>query len=355
MIIINFCFLFMCIITKIEGGILGMSHKSVTEIAQDIQISLSVVSKVMHHRGGVHADQRYRVYRYLSDHSIRVPTPADVGIYAILPDTPVFFWREMASYLRNECFTPQDKINLYSSITADQENEYLIIKYLEHAQRCRAKCILLAAAFSPAVLEAVHSVSRTTPVFLLSEDGNLLGERIFFIGSDARKDGIALAEYYAGRYPAPGKILILSYKETINHVRRVEGFIERLRQSGGYRLQQANPPLFREKDFSSHLARMLQPIWEQFPFDCIFSPDGYTPYVCGAIMKLGKEGQVRCLGFENAPLNQQYVTNRILDAIVKQDVAGQARLATELAGTYCKSGVLPGKRDHCVPSEFILF
>jgi len=345
----------MHIITKIVGEFLGMSYNSVTEIAQAIQVSVSVVSKVMHHRSGVDAGQRYRVYRYLSEHSIAVPTPSEVGIYAILPDTPVFFWREMASRLKNECLGPQDKINLYSTITANQENEYLVIKYLEHARNCRAKCILLAAVFTPPVLRAVQDISHTIPVFLLSEDGEIAGERIFFIGSDARKDGIALAEYYAGRHPSPGNILILSYRETSNHTRRVDGFAEQLRRSGEYRFQQASPPLLGEKDFSSHLAQMLQPIYARFPFDCIFSPDGYTPYVCGAIMKLGKKGQIRCLGFENAPLNEQYATSSILEAIVKQDVAGQARLAADLAKQYCKDGILPRKRNIYVPSEFILF
>ncbi len=332
-----------------------MLHKSVTEIAQAIQVSISVVSKVMNHQGGVHADQRYRVYRYLSDHAIAVPTPANVEIYAILPDTPVFFWREISSFLRKECFSPQDKVNLYSSILANQENEYLIIKYLEHARSCGAKCVLLSAPFSPSIIGAVRSISCTIPVFLLSEDGDLTDDRIFFIGSDARKDGMLLAEYYADRHPSPGNILILSCRESKNHAQRVEGFTRRLNQSGEYRFQQATPLLLGKKDFSSQLARMLQPIGEQFPFDCIFSPDGYTPYVCGAIKKLGKEGQVRCLGFENAHLNEQYATDQILEAIVKQNVAGQARLATEMAKQYCKDGVLPKEREHYVPSEFILF
>ena len=161
MIIVKVYFLFMCTKTKNIRIFSGISHNSVTEIAQAIQVSISVVSKVMNHQGGVHADQRYRVYRYLSDHAIAVPTPANVEIYAILPDTPVFFWREISSFLKKECFSLQDKVNLYSSISANQENEYLIIKYLEHARNCGA-----FHAQYPYFCSRKMAISQTTGFFL---------------------------------------------------------------------------------------------------------------------------------------------------------------------------------------------
>ncbi len=77
--------------------------------------------------------------------------------------------------------------------------------------------------------------------------------------------------------------------------------------------------------------------------------------MCGAIKKLGKEGQVRCLGFENAHLNEQYATDQILEAIVKQNVAGQARLATEMAKQYCKDGVFPKNGSIMSPPNLFYF
>ena len=105
-----------------------------------------------------------------------------------------------------------------------------------------------------------------------------------------------LAEYYEQQDSSGENILIFYCSEMKNHVRRVEGFTGRLRQSGKYRFRLIHFPLIKTKDYASRLARLLHSIHEQFPFDCIFSPDGYTPYVCGAIKKLGKEGQICCVG-----------------------------------------------------------
>ena len=79
-----------------------MLHKCIAEIAQATQSSASAVSKVMNHRGGVQADRRYQIYRYIAEHAIEVPAPADIEIYAILPDVPVFFWHELSFSLESE-------------------------------------------------------------------------------------------------------------------------------------------------------------------------------------------------------------------------------------------------------------
>lgn len=53
----------------------AMLHKCIAEIAQATQSSASAVSKVMNHRGGVQADRRYQIYRYIAEHAIEVPAP----------------------------------------------------------------------------------------------------------------------------------------------------------------------------------------------------------------------------------------------------------------------------------------
>lgn len=335
-----------------------MLHKYITEIAQATQSSIPVVSKVINHRGGVNTDRRYQIYRYISDHSINIPTPANVEIYAILPDAPVFFWHEIYHLLKNYYLRPQDKLNIYSKVIPNQENEYIILKYLEHAIDCGAKCVLLSTPFSPSIIQAIRTVSCKVPVFLLSEDGDITDEQVYYIGSDAYRDGRMLAEYYESHHPSASSaenVLILFCNEIKNHVRRVEGFTDRLRQSGRYHFQLVHLPLLETKDYSSQLARVLYPISEQFPFDCIFSPDGYTPHVCGAIKKLGKERKVHCLGFENAHANKQYIASQLLSMIVKQNLSGQVNLAVEMARKYCKYGELPEKREYYVPSEIIQY
>mgnify|MGYP000029634178 FL=1 len=333
----------------------AMLHKCIAEIAQATQSSASAVSKVMNHRGGVQADRRYQIYRYIAEHAIEVPAPADIEIYAILPDVPVFFWHELSFSLESEYLGERDKLNIYSSISSNRENEYIIVKYLEHAFRCGAKSILLSTPFSPSVIQAIRTVSCAVPVFLLTEDGDITGDQIYFIGSDAYMDGRMLAEYYEQQDSSGENILIFYCSEMKNHVRRVEGFTGRLRQSGKYRFRLIHFPLIKTKDYASRLARLLHSIHEQFPFDCIFSPDGYTPYVCGAIKKLGKEGQICCVGFEDDPANGQYAADRILSAVVKQNIAGQVKLAAEIARSYCTSGQLPDQHEYYVPSEILRY
>ncbi len=329
-----------------------MLHKLLTEIAEATNNSISTVSKVVNHSGGVSADRRYRIYRYICDNMIDIPAPHDVDIYAILPDVPVFFWHKISHTLINKYLHARDKLNIYSSINVIPENTFIVSKYIEQALGCRAKCILMSAP--SAFMSAVRNVPCSVPVFLLTEDGDTDEDHIYFIGSDSYGDGAQLAGYYAERH-SYGNILIMYCGDIQNHVKRVEGFRDVLAGPGRYTLRYAPLPPLGTKDFSSQLARSIYRISQSFSFDCVFAPDGLTPYLCGAIRKMGMEGSVRCLGFENAHINEQYVSSGVLEAVVKQDTAEQVRIAAEMARRYCINGELPEKHKYYVPSEIIRF
>ena len=142
-----------------------MNDTTIESIAKKLNISKSMVSKVLRHCGGIDSDTRQRI---LSEaHGIVPKDYSECAIYFILPDIPQYFWRPVRKGMA-DATDPLDipvKCNVYTKAS----DEATVLKYLDEAERLNAKSIILAAHITPAIRQKLEHLVVGRLIILLSE------------------------------------------------------------------------------------------------------------------------------------------------------------------------------------------
>ena len=329
-----------------------MKDYRLTQLAQELGVSKSTVSKVLNHCGGVDTELRRRILR--SAKAFAEDSTADTcTVYGILPDTPSFFWREMrrglADGVKNEPHTC--KCNIYSEL----HDEETVLSYLAEAERMNVQVIIIAASVTPAIHEKLTALRPGRLILLLSEYYALANA--FYVGSDAYRDGQEMGRLFAASLRG-GKPLLVSHTENYNVRERIRGFRDVLAAEApslyeNITMLELDVEIFSARKlmpshFAAQLSRRVSSVREDVVG--LYFPMGFLQLPL-AVKKVKTEKTIYCFGLDCLSEGERD-SGVYIDC--GQDVYLQGLTAMQAAVRFATCGEYPPQKRILVPSRFYL-
>ncbi len=318
-----------------------MKQQKLTEISRVSGKSVSTVSKVLRGCGGVDADTRETVLRAASLTGGALYEPSKQDVFVILPDNPKYFWHKACAEIQKSRLSVT--LKFFSAIRKEQ-GEALLERYIEEATETGARALILAAHLPERLRRRVEELACRMLVIQLCEYTPSVNT--FFVGSDGRQDGRALASAIQGVVDRPLHIGVMTGAVSHASIERVEGFVQGLPDHA--RLFYVEKPTVIEL-YASHLARRIDALG--VPLDYFFCFDGITTAACDALYKLRSKMDTRLIGFEYPPTAQKHAEAGRIAALAVQAPDRQMQRALALAERYVKNRLFPDQKYCYVPSR----
>jgi len=312
----------------------------------------STISRTLRHCSGVDSETRRIILQ--AQENLSDDSPGECAVYAILPDTPHYFWKQayrgMCDTFRNHpsiSFKP----NIYTSL----RDTDIVLAYLEEAERMNARAVILTASDTPEIRRTVTRMQKNCAFFLLSEYIELVNT--FFIGADAYADGFRMGELFGtvcrDRIP-----LVMSYEKTnINIHRRICGFTDAVRKYvpvQGESLPVLSIPniagVINRKLLPSRGASLLAEHLEPDILYCLYVPFGLSG-ISLALKKSGHADSIFCL-CHDCSIQEDRTTDGVA-ASMNQDIYRQGCTAADAAIVYIENACYPKQKYLYIPSEII--
>lgn len=320
-----------------------MKKKDLERLSQLGNVSVSTISKVIHHCPGVDNGTRQRILELAERQHLYPETEVYRPLHAILPDNPKYYWRDLYLGLRDEGETGECRFDIYTRLTGA---EPILHRYLEEAKAAPASLIVIAATDDALIESDLHALSQQMPIFLLTEYLEI--PHSVFFGADSYTDALRLGEHFAANWPERSKILCLTDTSSGAQRKRVEGFFTAVRK-GPPRIAE----LPHQQPLAANIARLLYSAWQEEPFDSVYCTDGLLPFVCQSVQKAGLSDRVVCVGHENPQANEPFLRSGLLACSIEQNGYEQGALAMRCAREYLRTGQLPDRPIVYVPSRLI--
>lgn len=323
-----------------------MNKNYVSKLADSADASPATISKVLNHCYGVSGEVRERIYREYDRVCEGTTESGHVCIYVIVPEIPNFFWNL-------ELKKPRDpRISIKYNVYSRMGDHHTVMRYLKEAVACDADVILIAAQLNEEAESFLSELADKKLIIFLTEFHDLVN--CFYVGSDARADGVLLAEACL-KQPNIQKVLVL--REILpapsnTSTARLESFCGALRGKWDYDVLDIEVQMGMST-LPSTIARVLAPCFKEHAYDAVVTMNGYTSAVCAAVQKMKLPYRVSCFGFENAPQNQKWADLGYLKAVVWQDFTKQFSAALEIAQQYMQTRNCPPGKYTFLPSGVI--
>lgn len=321
-----------------------MTKQELEYLAALCEVSVSTVSKTVHHCSGVDNVTRMRILTAAEAAGLYPGPTRAYPIYITLPDNPKYYWNDLQRGLLETCGAAADKLCRLDIYTRMADAENILCRYLRQIPVEDTGLVIAAANTPPSVLQELTRLAAQLPVFLLTEYATVPGA--WFFGSDAYEDALRLGQYFAAQYPERRRILCLSHLEARTHQQRVEGFYAAMPD-----VPRRVLPMPQEEPLAAHIARLLHSAWQEAPFDAVYCTEGSMPFVCRSILKVGLGDKVVCVGHENPQANAPFFESGLLGAVMQQDGYAEGALAMQAALRYLSEGALPAQLVQLVPSR----
>ena len=322
-----------------------MNDFSINAIAKKMNVSPSVVSRVLRHCGGVDSETRHRILAEAE--KLREPNYGSCTVYGIFPDVPRYFWvpirRGVAEVLQAE------GIPFKANVCTKVVDEAAILQYLNEAERMNAQAIILAVRSTPAIRERLEAFAEDRIVLFISEYCEL--KNAFYCGSNAFSDGYRMGQYYAEHY-ADRTLILIELPNDANSESRIEGFSRAVQDNDASLLEKSvritteRKHLSNFKLISSKLAPLLVNAADKNDRLAIYVPAGIPQFPL-AISKAELTGRTILLCQDCS------ATEKNIGELVScnQNGVEQGKTAARLVSEYIKTGFFPSEKKTFVPSE----
>ena len=328
-----------------------MNDKTIESIAKKLNVSKSMVSKVLRHCGGVDSDTRQRILT--EAHGIIQRDYGECAIYFILPDIPQYFWKPVRKGIA-DATDPLDipvKCNVYTKAS----DEATVLRYLDEAERLNARAIILAAHITPAIHQKLEKMLEGRLIILLSEYHELANT--FYIGSDAYSEGYTMGKHYVSHY-ADRKFIMFTRPGNYNIEKRVEGFRQAVNEVIPDLMDKAlciklDDKIFKDfKLLPSKLAPLLVDAAKAHDKICIYSPMGLPQFPL-AIIKAKLTDKTVCLCNDCYLDHPHHEKNPNTGFVVtcNQDGYEQGMIASKMASDFVRDGLYPENKKTYIPSH----
>ncbi len=304
------------------------------QIAREIGVSPSAVSKAINHCAGLSTELREQILNEAAKQGLSGKSKAQYDAYVILPGTPMYFWERIIDLLftamRGRGITA--KYNVYSKM-GDRDT---VERYLDEAERLQARVIIIAARH-PGLDERLSRLAETRAVFSIVETTQ--ASNVFFIGSDRRSDSRLLGSHCLREHPDTQRILLFG-----DHY-DPERSLHFMQTVGDIAIHSLNLP---PEESIPDIARQIDGIHREHPFDMAVCLDGRTAKISMALKKC--RISVPLYGFEHPPIEERYQKP---EGEVCQDLDGIVATAAEATERYLLDDRLPASKYTYVPSTYI--
>lgn len=317
-----------------------MKNDKFGELAKELGVSKSTVSKAARHCSGVDSDTRRIILGELKKKNLK--NSGEYDIYCIVPDTPTYFW----DGIRRGVNTVDEKISMKYNIITKVNDSDTVIDYITEAEEMRAKVLVISSNITPEI-EARISGMRDRPFIIFLSEGSDMTHS-FYIGSDPHKDGEEMGKIYIDKY-ADRRLLIISNSAHNGSSKRTAGFTEILRSakiSDNASIIDASDIMpYDSKIFPSKLAAILA---KNSGIGCIYLTDGVTQ-LSVAINKAGLKGKLVCLCHDIPP------DEDCVSVSCNQDVFAQGKAAIDAAVKYLYKNSYPESKYTFIPSQITVY
>lgn len=322
-----------------------MENVSIEQIAKKLNVSPSMVSRVLRHCGGVESDARQRI---LQEAETILPKRAcPVPVYSVFPDRPHYFWHPLRRAFSDalNALEIANQSNVYTKVS----DEEAVLSYLEEADRIEVKAIVLAVSLTDRVRERIDHMKDGRLILFLSELSDV--SNTFYVGSDALKDGYEAGILYASHY-GDRKLICLDFPDNRNAGLRLDGFLKAVSERktcGGEApvvCKIDRKALSNFKLIPSKLAPLLREAAGESDPVAVYIPGGihHAPL---AIKKAGLTGRAVLFMHDRNPEEDDPVET----VYVNQNVSLQGKTAANLTADFLKTGFLPDRKYTYVSSD----
>lgn len=301
-----------------------MKNEGVAALAAALGVSKATVSRALGHKSGVDSATREKI---LAAAGMRERPACE--IYALLPDTPSYFWRSMRDAL--ERAAESGKHTLSCNVYTKLDDYSSVCRYLAEAEE--AEVVIAAASMTSETEKSLREISRDKHIIHLSEDEGGSG---IYVGSDPDCDGRALAGLYLGdeRLSAlPLLVLTTSGHANRNVDARCAAFLDEVRSHGRKEygvITLESEYMKSAKTLPSRAASFLKSVAGEIGGSFVlYSALGYARLPL-AIEK-ARLSDKTVLICHDAPLTDEGALAPGVYASACQDVSGQAEAAYEAA------------------------
>ncbi len=319
-----------------------MKRATVKDIASELNVSLSTVSKALTGKSGISEDTRQAVNdtaRRMGYYVNRLAqslarNPINIGI--LVPDV----WPEFYGYLKLGIGQVLETLRDYrvsgkykgiSNLYAREE----IIEALKYFLQERMDAVIICPAFEKGYGEYLDMLQENgIPVVIL---GNNLteGKRLTCVRIDSNMAGQMAAEYMRWLVPKDKSVAVfIGNKDMDDHREKVEGFNSEVLRNpykieGIYETQD-------EPEVAYHITKKL--IKERPDLGGIYVATGNSVAVCRCIMDHHMEESIKVIGTDIFPEMEKYVDEGIIQGIIFQNPVKQGKIAVKTIYGYLTSG-----------------
>ena len=184
------------------------------KLAEQTGLSKSTISRAINYCGGVDAETALAIRRMAIEQGYTTPADGRGAPFCgvVLPEKPGYYWYPAQKNLYDTLRA--GGISFRAALYPRLTDEEAFVSALEAMAALSPRVLVVSAPSHSAAGQRLRSVAARIPVFLLSE--LIQGANLFYFGSDAQRDGAALAGAFVAAYPDRHRFLIVDTEQNLS-------------------------------------------------------------------------------------------------------------------------------------------
>ena len=312
---------------------------TIEQIAAQLHISKSTVSKALNNCPGVSVETKSRIMELAEELGYHTVRKGTIGM--IMPATPVRYYKSLMQVFGDQYV--KERISayscVYSAIDFSGENDPEVVRCIMDAVRNGASVLVVISQDTENIRNALRRYTDTHLVLSVQEKIDM--KNVFYIGEDSFTVGYDLGKQFISAHPDDASIVAVEYIGSTNARGRMQGFAQALSEFGIKHIPRIQISVSGSA-FPSILARELAR--QKSLFNCVFTSANNALQVCSTIQKLKTGRTIHCVGFENAPTARMDAYNEILKGIAFQNTQDQVSQAVRVINQYLQTGTFPEEK-----------
>lgn len=316
------------------------------QIAKELNISRGTVSRALNGSKGVNEETKQKVLEaaermgYKPNKAARsLVMKKKYSIGVVVFSEPQYFWKEVRQGIARAEQELYDYGVSVEYIMTDIKNPEEQISAIRKLIDMGVDAIALSPNNPDIVADFIDEVSeKGIPVLTFSSDIPH-SRRICYVGSDYIQSGRLAGEVMGKLLNGNGKVAVLTFAQAVLSIQqRIIGFREvigqypKLEIMGPYKLSRTGEDVY---DFTVKLIK------ENPDLNGIFVTYGKTEVVGRALMDIGKQKEIKVIGYDLSDEIIELLKQDVLQAIICQEPFNQGYYSVKLLYNYIVEGKKP--------------
>lgn len=311
------------------------------EIAAIAGISVGTVERALNNKPGVSAKTRERVLdianslHYKPNRIGRALVNRNKGIrYGVILE-PVSnpFFQDIKTGI-DEMKTELEEVGISTDVFCmNTHREGEMLELLQYLHECKVSGIVVNVLDSPAIRHQIHAM-RQDGIRIVTCSSDLTNhDRDCFVGFQHEKSGRVAAELLSKFNADKGNFLvIIGFDSLTSHMQRLSGFRAKLSES--YPESSIADVIEISENDEVAMASTLHQLEIHPEINGIFVTSYGIRGVIQAVLRKGREKDIRIICYDKSDLTISYMQNGVLDALIYQSPVDQGKMALSMLNEY---------------------